>query len=213
MSFFNFHHHNFYSPNGIYNYLPEAPYPEGNFSVGIHPKDLDENWEILLSKIKKISLDKNCIAIGECGLDALTQTSKTFQEKALEAQINWANEIEKPIIIHCVKRFQEVILFKKKATTPLIIHGFNKKQTVADMLLKQGFYLSFGKSVLHNLSLQKVVSAFPLEKMFLETDNDTTEIELIYKKVAELKGISTHHLQEKITQNLNAIGIDCKEIN
>jgi TatD DNase family protein len=207
MFFFNFHHHQSSISEGIYNYFLEDSFPEGNFSVGIHPKDLDENWEIKFTEIQKISQHTNCVAIGECGLDALVPTSETLQKQALEAQINWANEIQKPVIIHCVRRFQEIISFKEKAKTPLIIHGFNKKKEVADMLLKHGFYLSFGKSVLHNLSLQNVISTFPLEKMFLETDNDATEIELIYEKVAEIKDISILHLKEKINQNIKAIGI------
>ena len=205
MNFFNFHHHNSFYHYGIYNLNSKETLPEIYFSIGIHPKDVDENWQESIEKIKEISLQKNCLAIGECGLDALIEIDENLQKKGFEAQILWANEINKPVIIHCVKRFQELIPFQKLAKVPLIIHGFNKKKSVADEMLKHGFYLSFGKSVLHNLSLQTIVEDFPLEKMFLETDDADFEIAELYKKVAELKEISVEKLQKKIENNLENV--------
>lgn len=207
MIFFNFHHHNINFQYGIYNLqIPEIS-PKINFSIGIHPKDIDENWEENLEKIKNIYLQENCVAIGECGLDALISVDENLQKKVFEAQILWANEINKPVIIHCVKRFQELIPFQKLANVPLIIHGFNKKKSVADEMLKHGFYLSFGKSVLYNLSLQAIVKDFPLEKIFLETDDVDFNIENLYQKVAELKEISVEKLQEQISKNLEFLNI------
>ena len=207
MIFFDFHHHKSNNSYGIYNLDLGENFSEGNFSVGIHPKDIDENWEENLEKIKEISLQKNCLAIGECGLDALIEIDENLQKKVFEAQILWANEINKPVIIHCVKRFQKLIPFQKLAKVPLIIHGFNKKKSVAEEMLKHGFYLSFGKSVLYNLSLQAIVKDFPLEKMFLETDDADFDIENLYQKVAELKEISVEKLQEQISKNLEKLNI------
>ena len=207
MIFFDFHHHKSNNSYGIYNLDLGENFSEGNFSVGIHPKDIDENWQESLEKVKEISLQKNCLAIGECGLDALIGIDENLQKKVFEMQILWANEINKPVIIHCVKRFQELIPFQKFAKVPLIIHGFNKKKSMAEEMLKHGFYLSFGKSVLHNLSLQTIVKDFPLEKMFLETDDADFDIAELYQKVAELKEISLEKLQEQISKNLEILNI------
>lgn len=207
MIFFDFHHHKSNNSYGIYNLDLGENFSEGNFSVGIHPKDIDENWEENLEKIKEISLQNNCLTIGECGLDALIEIDENLQKKVFEMQILWANEINKSVIIHCVKRFQELIPFQKLAKVPLIIHGFNKKKSVAEEMLKHGFYLSFGKSVLQNLSLQAIVKDFPLEKMFLETDDADFDIENLYQKVAEIKGISLEKLQEQISKNLEFLNI------
>lgn len=207
MIFFDFHHHKRINSYGIYNLDLGKNLPEGYFSVGIHPKDINDNWQDNLEKIKEISLQKNCIAIGECGLDALINIDENLQKKVLEAQILLANETNKAVIIHCVKRFQELIPFQKLAKVPLIIHGFNKKKTVADEMLKHGFYLSFGKSALHHLSLQAIVREFPLEKMFLETDDADFNIAELYQKVAEIKEISLEKLQEQISKNLESINI------
>ena len=207
MIFFDFHHHKSHNSYGIYNLHQEEILPENYFSVGIHPKDIDGNWQENLEKVKEISQQQNCVAIGECGLDALINIDENLQKKVFEAQILWANEINKPMIIHCVKRFQELIPFQKLAKVPLIIHGFNKRKSVADEMLKHGFYLSFGKSVLHSVSLQAIVKDFPLEKMFLETDDADFDIAELYQKVAELKEISLGKLQKQISNNLEILNI------
>ena len=207
MIFFDFHHHKSHNSYGIYNLHQEEILPENYFSIGIHPKDIDGNWQENLEKVKEISQQQNCVAIGECGLDALINIDENLQKKVFEAQILWANEIQKPVIIHCVRKFQELIPFQKIAKIPMIIHGFNKKKAIADEMLKHGFYLSFGKSVLHNVSLQAIVKDFPLEKMFLETDDADFDIAELYQKVAELKEISLGKLQKQISNNLEILNI------
>ncbi len=207
MILFDFHHHNRENTYGIYNLEPKEIVIEKKFSVGIHPKDIDENWEENFEKIKEISLLQNCVAIGECGLDGLISVNENLQKEVFEKHILWANQINKPVIIHCVKRFSEIIPFQKIAEIPLVIHGFNKKKTIADEMLKHGFYLSFGKSVLHSLSLQSILKEFPLEKMFLETDDANFNIEELYQKTAEIKGISIENLHNKILKNLESLSI------
>ena len=87
----------------------------------------------------------------------------------------------------------------------MIIHGFNKKQSIAEDLLKNNFYLSFGKAVLYNLSLQNILKITPLDKIFLETDNEDFNIEDLYQKTSEIKGISLEKLNEQILENLETI--------
>ena len=207
MILFDFHHHNRENTYGIYNLEPKEIVTEKKFSVGIHPKDIDENWEENFEKIKEISLLPNCVAIGECGLDGLISVNENLQKEVFEKHILWANQINKPVIIHCVKRFSEIIPFQKIAEIPLVIHGFNKKKTIADEMLKHGFYLSFGKSVLHSLSLQSILKEFPLEKIFLETDDANFNIKELYQKTAEIKGISIENLHNKILKNLESLSI------
>lgn len=208
MFLFDFHHHKIENPYGIYNLKLGENSPTSFFSVGIHPKDIDENWEGYFDNLKKVSLQKNCLAVGECGLDALIEVDENLQKKVFEKQILWANEIQKPIIIHCVKRFQELIPFQKIAKVPLIIHGFNKKKSIVDEMLKHGFYLSFGKSVLYNLSLQSILKEIPLDRFFLETDDADFEINELYQKVAEIKELSLEELQVKISENLQSINVN-----
>lgn len=204
MQLFDFHHHQ-KGKFGIYNLEPNENIPEERFSAGIHPKDIDDNFEHYFSELKKISSSKNCLAIGECGLDGIINIDEKLQENVFGKQILWANEIRKPIIIHCVRRFSELLKFKKIAEVPMIIHGFNKKKTIAQEMQNHGFYLSFGKAVLQNVSLQQIIKDFPLEKLFLETDAADFDIEILYQKVSELKNISIENLHSQILENLKKI--------
>lgn len=204
MPFFDFHHHH-HQPNGIYNLNNDEEPPNYTFSVGIHPKDIDENFEINFEKVKEKSLHPNCIAIGECGLDGLIHIDERLQENVFLQHILWANEVNKPIIIHCIRRYSQLLKFKKIAKVPMVIHSFNKKSTIADELLSAGFYLSFGKAVLQNVSLQTLIKDIPLEKLFLETDDDDFEIKNLYEKVSEIKNINVKELQQQIFKNLEHI--------
>lgn len=205
MEFFDFHHHKKNITNGIYNLDIETAPTDFTYSIGIHPKDI--NVDDLESQFDWFhsNMNENCFAIGECGLDSLVQTDQSIQEKVFLKQIKFANDVKKPIIIHCVRKFYEVISFKKYVERPLIIHGFNKKQNIAEDLLKNNFYLSFGKAVLYNLSLQNILKITPLNRIFLESDNDDFDIKTLYQKVSEIKEISLENLNKQISENLETI--------
>ena len=199
-------HQHFLTKKGIYNLDLGEDVPQIPFSVGLHPKDIDENVEQHLERVRDIS-KKNplCWAVGECGLDSLVSVPLSVQERVLEAQILWANEIQKPVIIHCVRRFSELLRFSKIAKTPLIIHGFNKKKTIVEELLKKGFYLSLGKLLLYNENLQQLAKDLPLNRIFLETDVWEGEVSQIYDKLARLRNISIEVLQEQIKKNIKEV--------
>lgn len=205
MDFFDFHHHKKNISYGIYNVdLLNIP-PDQPYSIGIHPKDIkvesiDAQYAWLESNISG-----NCFAIGECGLDSIVAVPQKIQELFFLKQIALSNEVKKPLIIHCVRKFYEVISLRKKAEQPMIVHGFNKKHRIAEDLLKNNFYLSFGKAVLYNLSLQNILKITPLDRIFLETDNEHFSIEELYQKVSEIKEISLETLNERILENLDTI--------
>ena len=115
MKFFDFHHHKKSVEYGIYNLNLFEKVPDFPFSVGIHPKDISEDWEKSFDWVQEISKNPNCFAIGECGLDGLINIDETLQKKVFEQQILWAKEIRKPLIIHSVRKFYELIPFKSTA--------------------------------------------------------------------------------------------------
>ena len=207
MGFFDFHHHDADRKSGIYNLKFNEEIPEIFFSAGIHPKSLSDGLEKQLIWLQEISVAENCVAIGECGLDGLIDVDEESQEKAFQAQIEIANSVKKPLIIHCVKRFSQLLKFRKMSKVPMIVHGFNKRKTIGDDLLKNGLCLSFGKSVLYNVNLQDFVKHLPIEKLFLETDSADFEIKELYQKVADLKNMRLEDLSEKIKNNLQNLQI------
>ena len=207
MNFFDFHHHDADRKSGIYNLKFNEEIPEIFFSAGIHPNALSDGLEKQLIWLQEISVAENCVAIGECGLDGLIDVDEESQEKAFQAQIEIANSVKKPLIIHCVKRFSQLLKFRKMSKVPMIVHGFNKRKTIGDDLLKNGLCLSFGKSVLYNVNLQDFVKHLPIEKLFLETDSADFEIKELYQKVADLKNMRLEDLSKKIKNNLQNLQI------
>lgn len=178
-------------------------------SIGIHPwygklEELGKNMKYL----NVLARQQNVRLIGECGLDKLRGEKMENQLEMLEAQISLAEELQKPVILHCVKAFDELIALKKRLqpSVPMIIHGFNKKLEMAQQLLNQGFYLSFGAAVLKSeevtLALEKTETPF-----FLETDEADINIKEIYTKVAEIKKISVDELKDVIFANWKKMGL------
>lgn len=178
-------------------------------SIGIHPwhgklEDLTKNMKYL----RVLAKQDNVKLIGECGLDKLRGEPITNQLQLLEAQLRLAEELQKPVIIHCVKAFDELIAIKKRMnlSVPLIIHGFSKKKELAIQLINQGFYLSFGAAILTYegaaATLQQLDAPF-----FLETDDAQVDIEAIYTKVAELKKITIDELKDVIFANWKNLGL------
>lgn len=203
MQFLDFHHHT-KGKSGIYNLNYKEEASDFPFSVGIHPKDIKASWQEDLEIIQEISLSKNCIAIGECGLDGLVPVDERLQNIVFQQHINWAEEIKKPVIVHCVRRFSQLLHYKH-SKTPIIIHGFNKKENIGKELLQAGFSLSFGKAALENLSLQRLIADIPIRKMFLESDDSDFDIGVLYQKVADIKSISLENLKSQMWENLDSV--------
>ncbi|MHA6696575.1 TatD family hydrolase [Chryseobacterium sp. A301] len=204
MEFFDFHHHK-EQEVGILNLIAFQKPVQRPFSVGMHPKTLQSDYTEEFQWIEKMGVDPNCWAIGEAGLDGLCSTPEDLQHKAFEAQIQLSNTLKKPMIIHCVRRFSMLLHFHKRATTPWIIHGFNKKETLAKELLDKGFYLSFGNALLHNVSLQTLFSKIPRDRFFLESDNSLSDIEEIYQRASSLRNVEVEELKKEIEDNLKSI--------
>jgi TatD DNase family protein len=212
MQFINLHTHHYSNPPATFELVNQYPLEYSSsipyYSMGIHPwfikeATLDQEFEILTQKI----LDKNCLAIGECGLDKRIDVPFELQQTVFEKQLVIAEKERKPVIIHCVAAFDELIEITKRLqiTVPIIIHGFSKNSQVAHQLLKQGFYISFGKYLFQIPKLASVLNEVPEDRFFLETDTAHQSIEAVYQLVAESKGISIQRLQEIVQHNFESV--------
>lgn len=212
MQYFNLHTHQFTNDAEILELVNQYPQEFdaaiSNYSIGIHPLFIDENrlesdFQILEQKISSPA----CLAIGECGLDKRSETAFETQLKVLERQLLLAEKFQKPVVIHCVLAFQELVELKNrlKITTPIIIHGFSKKEQLAKQLLNNGFYLSFGKNLLRNPELENVFVNIPENRFFLETDMVEEGIREVYELAAKYKKISIEDLQQLITENVKTV--------
>lgn len=181
--------------------------PNFFYSLGIHPWHIHPNqFSADFEKLKIQSLKKNVISIGECGLDRLCSSAFTIQKEAFKQHILWANQIAKPLIIHCVKAHAETIqlLNECQNTMPVIYHGFHNKWEIAESLLQKNYYLSFGKS-LFDPQMQNIFTAIPPNRIFLETDHSNHSILEIYIQAAALRKISIDQLHSQIKKNVQSI--------
>ena len=182
-------------------------YTEGGHfaSVGLHPWFLTkENNEKDFEKLAQLIENQNIIAIGECGLDKLRGESLDFQINIFTKQIQLAESIQKPVIIHCVRAFNEVIALKKKLkpTIPMIIHGFNKNETVLKELIKNGFYVSIGAALLRGSeNFKKTVLQMPTERLFFETDDQNIDVQQIYEAYCKAADMDLNNLKSIIYEN------------
>ena len=140
--------------------------------------------------------------MGECGLDRLIETSFSLQEKVFVRQIQLANELAKPLIIHCVRAHREVLfhLEEQKVNVPVIFHGFNNNYETAVSVLQKGYYLSFGHTLM-NPSVQSYFAKLPANRILMETDDKEISIESVYSMAASLRSTSLGEWQRQVYQN------------
>jgi len=210
--YYNLHTHKATNQPDIFELVNQYPQEFDasilKFSIGIHPwyiveNRVEEDLKIIEEKIS----DENCLAIGECGLDKRIEISFNLQEEVFRKQLALAEKFKKPVVIHCVASFQELIKIKTemKISVPMIIHGFSKKQELAKQLLDNGFYLSFGKYLLRNPELEIVFQSIPNNRFLLETDTVEEKIQEVYEVASKYKNIEINNLKNIVENNFRRI--------
>lgn len=210
MQYINLHTHSYSNDNSILEVVNQYPWEFSTeipqYSIGIHPWYINsERLQTDLATIAdKLSLSE-CLALGECGLDKRIETPLQQQTNVFQQQLELVQKTTKPIILHCVAAYQEIIGIKKEMNieNPMIIHGFSKNTQVAKSLLDNGFYISFGKYLLRNPDLEKVFKFVPNDLFFLETDTIAETIVEVYEKASKIKKINTDVLKKQVHTNFS----------
>ena len=195
-------HNSIVAPDAIFN--SGCSYIAGrSISIGIHPWHINDNWKSELANIAEWAKAANVVAIGECGFDMLkSPTDILLQEEIFMAHAQLAEEMQKPLIIHCVKAFDRLMALHNelKPRQAWIIHGFRGNRQQAEQLTRQGFYLSLGERF-----NEESVKAIPNDRLFIESDESILDIAGIYKNIATAKNIPIEKLVELIDENRNRI--------
>jgi TatD DNase family protein len=194
----------------------------GKNSLGIHPWELNASSD--LSYIKKrfeelsYALSKDVLAIGECGLDRKRSNIHSIadQLEVLSWHLDWSMKEKMPIIIHCVRSFSDLlqVLKAKKHLGKILIHDFSGNQSEASSLLKYDCYFSFGYKLFNdNSSVGEMLRKIPLERVFLETDDQIKySIMDIYKKAALLLDLDFFDLEKILEENLSSFFSDLNNV-
>lgn len=199
----------------------EKQFPGNCFAMmGLHPCSVDANWESVLAEMKVLLEKRPYVAVGEIGIDLYWD--KTFvaeQKEAFRTQINWAKELQIPIVIHARDSFPEIYeVLDQENDERLkgIFHCFTgNEQDVKKILDYQGFLFGIGGVVSYKKSdLPETLKHIPLEKLLLETDapylaptpfrgkrNESAYVIHTAEKIAEILDLPLSKLQEATTQN------------
>lgn len=196
-------------------------YPGQCYSMmGIHPCDVEKDWETQLNETKKHYIKGHHIAIGEIGIDLYWDKSlQKEQTEAFTAQIRWAKSEKLPIVIHCRDAFDEIFeVLDKENDEELfgVFHCFTGTEEQANKIINYGgFKLGIGGVVtFKNSGLDKSIEKISLDHLVLETDspylapapfrgkrNESSYIPKIAEKLSNIHGISEQKIGEITTKN------------
>ena len=171
-------------------------------SQGIHPWDVED---MAIETFSIPTADKsNVFAIGEVGLDKAHKDTFEKQIKVFTEMIKLSENLRKPMIIHCVRAYSDIIALRKqlKATMPWVIHGFNGNIETLRQLLKHDIYISLGEVLYRNEDKAiEIIKNLPIDRLFLETDVSGRDITDVYVKAASIMNCSLDFLCNKIYEN------------
>jgi len=167
--------------------------PEGYYSAGIHP------WGAAtadLQILQQWAVRPEVVAIGETGLDKMAIVPMSIQKEVFTAHVALAGEVNKPLIIHCVRAWEELLSIRKAVSShiPWIIHGFRGNGELARQLLRHGFYLSFG---IH-FHPEAVHAAWEAQHLFAETDMQPSSVRNVYAGLATELSVTPEMLSQEM---------------
>lgn len=123
------------------------PIPDqGWFSIGMHPwHTADVHWRDSLTNIEKKARSENVLALGELGFDSLRGAPLAQQRLVAEAQVRLAEQLGKPVVLHCVRAWPDLLSLRKALhpRQPWLVHGFRGGVQLAQQLLRAGFFRVF----------------------------------------------------------------------
>ena len=196
---------------------------------GISPNDIPQSEEELWKDIAKITeivkenKSKKLVAIGEIGLDYYwNKENKELQKEAFEKQIDLANELELPIVIHSRDASVDIIemIRNHKVNKAGIFHCCQPNQEMVRQALELGYYISFAGPITfkNSRNAPDVIKMVPLDRILIETDspyltpepnrgkrNDCRNVKYVAQKIAELKNVPIEEIAKITYDNAKRI--------
>ncbi|MBR5849946.1 MAG: TatD family hydrolase [Alistipes sp.] len=169
-------------------------------TVGVHP------WQAAAATLPDAEAVRAAEAVGEIGLDKVCSVDFEAQKTVFEAQLKLAEQQAKPVVLHCVKAFNEMMQCLAGRSLPAVIfHGFIGSKEQAQQALLRGYYLSFGARTATSPKTIEALRQTPLDRLFVESDEATTPLGELYAEIASLRGITSEELQAVTRANYRRI--------
>ena len=192
-------------------------YPYIYAAVGVHPSDTEELNEEKMAWLKEVSKKEKVVAIGEIGLDYYwPEPDREIQKKWFIRQMELAQEVNLPVIIHSRDAAQDTIEILKQFPANGVIHCYSYTKESAKEFLKMGYYFGIGGVLTFKNAkkLKEAVMEIPMDRILLETDspylapepnrgkrNSSLNIPYVVKELAQLKEITEEEVINITTEN------------
>lgn len=192
-------------------------------AVGIHPSDAFNVNDEMIEEIKELAKHDKIKAIGEIGLDYYWEEnpSKEEQKNAFRRQMRLAEELSLPVIIHDRDSHADTLeIMKEFPNVKGVVHCFSGSAEMAVECVKLGYYIGI-TGVITFKNAKKIIDvckAIDLNRILVETDapymapvpmrgkrNQSSYIEYVIDKIAEIKGVSGKEVSDKTIENTKLI--------
>lgn len=195
-------------------------YPDFKLAVSVHPQDLEYNYsDERLEELRRTVEEFHPDMIGETGLDYRSHPhTKLQQQHFFISQLQLAQKYGLPVNVHSRKASADTLETLRKYPCRGIIHSYSGSIEMARLFIKEGYYISFGASVLfpNSHKPQQVISQIPLERLLIETDSpyqspvrdhrhEPADIAAIYEAIAGIRNISVEQLCEAVEDNFDNV--------
>lgn len=188
-------------------------------AIGVHPHDVEKDKAIDIYDIYQANSDKKIVAIGEIGLDyAFVQDNKLAQSDLFIDQIELANSLKLPIVIHSRDASLDTynIIRENRPEYGALFHCFQPSDDLVRLVLNNNYSVAFGGNITYkrNESFSKYIKQIPIEKIVIETDapylspvpyrgtiNTSANLPIICKKLSEYKEMDINYVSEKVYKN------------
>lgn len=192
------------------------------FAVGMHPdnttNDPDNTYKDKVKQIESLISHKNCVAIGEIGLDYHGEGyDKEKQKDLFITQLEYAKKYNKRVIIHNRDAVNDLYDILKQYDVKCVIHCYSEDKEWAKKFLNLGYYISFTGIITFKSCKQESIDAvkfIPLDRILIETDspyltptpfrgelNKPEYVRFVAEKIAEIKGISVDDVVKATDKN------------
>lgn len=204
----------------LIDFHTHRPLPAGAYgfdSGGLHPWQCAGDTEARLTRLDAAATRGELQLIGECGLDRCCTTPWSTQTYAFEQQLLLAERHALPVVIHCVRAYNEVLALrlrgvvygKRRWSQPWILHGFASSSTMAQQLQRAGLLLSFGHALLstRGAKVREALRSVGQGAFLLETDEAECTIDEVYAVAADVMGVDVAQVEARVEATCRQLGL------
>ncbi len=182
----------------------------------MHPWELGHAPDDWLDTLSRYLTDHPSAWLGEAGLDKIKVHNAPFdlQKKALAAQLNLARDLGRPVSLHCVRAWEELLpLLESEFITEgcvFVLHAFSGPETYVKAFADRGAYFSLGCAVLDKAFKRQrlAAAAIPLDRVIIESDayvltryDGVPDLQAICTELAAIRSLDEKELAELLLEN------------